>query len=92
MLAAQLGQEVEAVRARQREVEQHQRDVRMPREHRERLVAIAGALDRQRGIEVRQHLGQRVQDQRMVVHHEQSHGISSTQAQDAVSTAFAWRR
>ena len=43
MLAAQLGEQVEPVRAGQREVEQHERAVRMPREHRERLVAIAGA-------------------------------------------------
>ena len=71
---SQLREQVEAVRAGQREVEQHQRAVRVAREHRQRLVAVGRAQHLEIGVEVGQHLRQRVQDQRMVVDHEYLHG------------------
>ena len=54
----------------QREVEQHQRAIRVTRKQRERLVAIHGGQDAEVGLEVGQHLRERMHDQRMIVDDE----------------------
>lgn len=68
-----LGEKIEAVRAGEREVEQHERAIGMARHLRERLVAMRGGEEVDIAGEVGKHLAQRVHDQRMVVDDEQLH-------------------
>ena len=68
-------EQFEPVRAGQREVEQHERAVRVTRERGERLAAVGGAEQLEVVVELGQHLRQRVQDQRMIVDHQYLHGI-----------------
>ena len=57
----------------QREIEQHQRAVGMAREQPLGFLAVARGEDREARLELRQHLAQRLQDQRMVVDDEDFH-------------------
>jgi len=73
-LAAQLGEEREPARSRQREVEQHRIAIRLACEHAERLVARARGEQRPLGLGRGDILHERLEDQRVVVDDDELHG------------------
>ena len=72
----EIGEKIESARARQREIEQHERDVGLVVEHvaspRPRSRAASTSMS---GVELRQELRERIEDQRVIVDHENLHAL-----------------
>ena len=67
IIAAQLREEIESVRPRQRQIEQHQRAIRMPCKRGQRLLAIDRCQHIERAMEMRKRMCERLLDQRVIV-------------------------
>jgi hypothetical protein len=74
MCAPHLHEEVEAVRARQRQIEQDERAIGMARQCRQCLVAIDGAQHLERAVQLRQRVRKRLLDEGVIVDDEYFHG------------------
>ena len=81
-VAPQFGQQIEAARTWQREVEHHQRTIGMAGEKRQRFLAVGCTHHLEPPIERRQHLLERVQNERMVVYDEYFHCAPRDGAQE----------
>ena len=71
----EIGEEVQPPRTGQRKVEQHQRDLGLVVEHLRRLRRVSSRQDGQRRVELRQKLHEGVDDQRVIVDHENVHSL-----------------